>query len=1228
MRVSSRTRRSTDLRIYQANVNHSSPCHDSALSLAYNNNYDIIALQEPWVHPDLSKRRTKSHPNYQAYAPLSQWTSRPRVLFYARKSLTPFIIQSYTDQSRDLIDITIRDSSLNTPLLLLNIYNAPRGATDPGEGLRQLLLTSDVDHPTCHPALVCGDFNIRHADWDSSTGHTPQEGDDLLRWTQAHNLSLRNPLAAATHNRGGTLDLVFTKNPGAECVVATDLHTGSDHETIVCTIPRSKTLPLQKGKLRYQACDDDILLCFLRPHTRPVSDDPEVEATALVSTLRDALITACPRATGHGGNAPWWNADCAAAHHRYKVARRTGYSQLEQKQFLDTIRRSKRNHWRSLVANAESPKDVFNITRWHKLEPSYQSPSLRRADGSLATSPEEKTDVLYHSLLTRELEFEDIPLDCPTVSRNRIVLPRFEAEEVYDAVCRVSSTTPGLDEIPASTLRKAWPILGPRIVTLFQCCYDQGIHPSAFKQANVVILGKSGRRDRTLPRSYRPISLLSCLGKGLERLLARRLSHLSMQMQLLGADQCSAVSKRSAVDLTTALACDIQSAWDEKMVAGIVTLDIKGAFDGIARTRLVNRLKEQGWPEQLLKWTTSFMSNRSASIRLDGQHSQMRELRCGLPQGSPISPILFLLFVEPLLKLTGNRFGYADDVCLFARGKTLEDVQRRLQFSLDLSLRWGREHGVTFETSKTELQYFHRKRTYAEPNLSMEQHDVTANDSTRWLGMVFDRKLQFKDHLKMARTRARQVTDHLARLCGTSYGASPALLRLAVQSCAFSTLLYAAETWYSRSTTQQAIGQLQVVMNRGARAVLPVYRTTPAAVLMRETGWGSAEAWLNRIRNRYVTRVAAADPRHPMRRRWNSSRFRWSRREIDIELAIPSSTPPWDPMNRDLHRTEIGAVGRAAGAEAFRIWANDSTSANPLDLTIYSDGSLVNGSAGAGFATFRGNGSTKEMLHHGMIPLGDSVEVYDAEIVGAVAGLRAAHENPWSPFQGNVTIVLDNEEAAIRLSSGIRTASSSNELAAFCLLRQQWANGAFSGTRRRVTVRWCPGHSSIDGNEIADDLAKAACQATPAFQRPMTIARAKRHVKNLFVTHVESFWDASAPQRYRDLGIKMTPRAPQELKLPRRHLARLLAARTGHGDFSRYHERFGHEEYRANCLCGHQKTPEHFIFCARGRRRGRIATPRMTCVEGRLKWILGTPEGAKNFARWCEETSFYEVIQR
>jgi len=368
------------LTIMQANVGRGHVSHNLSLHLAHENNIDIILLQEPWIFHDLTAKKIYTHPNYQSFSPLSTWNRRPRVFTYVRKSKGLRAFQSLSDSSPDLLQICILNRN-NSKLPVWNIYNAPPNCNNAGFGLQALLNSSET------PFFVGGDFNLKHPSWDSSSTYASAHAADLLRWASQKNLSLLNPTETATHRCGGTLDLAFCSRVGATCTIRSDLHTTSDHETLISIIPCTNfNTGGFEGRLRYDSCDEKLFLTLLGTSKYvPLISSPteaENEARDIVQSIQTALVASCPRSKQNTRGTAWWNEDCKLSARRYHTARRRGPSDFEKIQHRAAVRRAKKQFWQSKVEKAHSLGDAYRIVKWHNCGPKFQTPPLREPNGT------------------------------------------------------------------------------------------------------------------------------------------------------------------------------------------------------------------------------------------------------------------------------------------------------------------------------------------------------------------------------------------------------------------------------------------------------------------------------------------------------------------------------------------------------------------------------------------------------------------------------------------------------------------------------------------------------------------------------------------------------------------------------------------------------------------------------------------------------------------------------
>ncbi|KAI1000702.1 hypothetical protein K3495_g7492 [Podosphaera aphanis] len=769
---------------------------------------------------------------------------------------------------------------------------------------------------------------------------------------------------------------------GLSARISPEAHSTSDHETISGFIQLSS---LQRHyhliKLpRFNSENSEVFRQALNATAPPGLPSGDLTPQLLgaitssgVATLSAILLAANPPRPICVQCKDYWSHECSDLRHRYLEARHNGDLNLIDEahhNFRKAIRRTKREHKRSELDNVTSILEAHKVVGWRKLSSRFGPPPIYFQDVTYCT-PSERADVFFRTKLARTTSQPDFPFNVPTFSLRAIPAPlSIDEDEVRHYLLGASSNSPGHDNLSVAALRLLWGVETWRswIVHLYILCVVHGHHPNAFRRAEVVVISKPHKDDLTDLANWRSISLLPVLGKGLERLHARRFAFWALSNRIIFLTQFEALPGRSAMDLVEFLVYNVEKAWETKQVCTLATLDVQSAFDSILPGRLSSRLCEQGWPEPYVNWAASFDSCRKARLRVDSFAGDFLEIPHGLPQGCPASPRLFLLFLEPLFKLGFPTLGYVDDVTILSVAKNLVDTSRPTINRVGSITQWYDRNGLSLAESKMEILHLDRSRQ-SPPPIIIDGALRTVNSNLKWLGVFLDTKLSFKKHVQEWSAKTQRVSAHIRQLGNANRGVPTAFLRSASLAAALPVLLYGAEGWLrgptynrrGRSTStrsQHLVDMVSRALLSLARAILPVYKTTPTAALLREVWLKPAHILLEETRLCSATRLAAADLLYPLARRSNDPR---AHARLTEKLQ-----PVYSFLVHGLYPPPTDFIRHIRNLPSW-------------DILVFLDGSKQkDGSAGAGAIVLHKDTTIAEVR----VPLGFDYEVYDSEIVG------------------------------------------------------------------------------------------------------------------------------------------------------------------------------------------------------------------------------------------------------
>ena len=920
----------------------------------------------------------------------------------------------------------------------------------------------------------------------------------------------------------------------------------------------------------------------------------------IVSAFTSAILKAASQSIPRGRRAdykPYWSSNLQKLHSQLTEAREelenhpspennAAYTKARSA-FDEEKTRQTQQSWREKTADLNMENDTAKL--WRLLKSLNEDHQATRSPTVLAEDNKHLTGKLAANVFADNFQEDstlNIPREREAEVRNEIrqelrkaapsvlMTDDFTLQELNAAVRRLKNRkSPGKDGVTNEMIKNLGSHSKQKLLDIFNQSWRTGFFPCAWKEAILVPVPKKGK-NRHSKNGYRPISLLSCLGKTMERIVNRRLQYHLEKNGLISPAQSGFRKNRSTEDQIAYLTQEIENAFQQKMKTLAVFVDLTKAFDKVWKEGLLLKLLKKKVCGRMYSWIQSYLFQRTARVKLDGHQSKLVKMREGVPQGGVISPTLFIVFIDDIadeLRRHISRALHADDLALWTASEYTTTASHRMQESMNSISEWANRWLVTINRIKTVATCFSLSPNKEKFSLQIDGEEVPQQDTPTYLGVTLDRKLTWTPHISVMENKSMRKMAIMKKLAGTRWGANSRILKQAYTGSVRPHLEYASTSWSTAARTNTA--KLGKVQNAALRLITGGMKTTPITAMEGTARLHSLEERREEKILRQAEKMKRI-PSHPLRDRLQElTKNRLKRQSLNhLSKALQrqhADTLPKSPQNveplQDYEEFEWDDLNIIADLPGMRTKEEHSPvemrtlTLETLDRDfpsdqwthVYTDGSaesaVKNGGGGVYIRFPDGSCMTKS------IPAGQLSTNFRAE---ACALLEAASALNASEKTSPSTVFLTDCKSLLQSLQGSNNRDHE-------LLRNIRRELHRLGSRTTLILQWIPSHCGVRGNEEADRLSKAGSRMNQT-EHPVSFPEVKSILKNCF--HAQ--WKNRMGANTEDDDIERLTRAQQVV---------IFRLRTGHCRLLAHlcRLRISHTD---ECPCGTgTQTPEHVL---------------------------------------------------
>ena len=732
---------------------------------------DLILITETWNNPSISDAMLNI-PGYYIENELRKDRSDTAngigggLIVYAREgiSIRPIHTQCNFNQ---FCKFVVQSSGKDDDIEFTLYYRSPNSSSENNAALESLISRSGKNN------IIIGDLNMPEINWDTYTG--PNKYSDILDTLQAKNMT--QIVDFPTHNRGNILDAVFTNIPEQVLDIAPVGYLGkSDH--LIISLELNFGPRINKSDESYpdwSKADHRGLSDYLNNQnwsSALQNKNAEESWWYMRSIIHTGMSNFVPSKCKRSINCPpWFNNNIRNLSRRkqkmwdqHRVNRTPAtflkYKEAEKK-CKSAISRAKKKYEKKL---ADTPNlRPFNAYIRKKTKskstigPLKVNNKLIDNDLDMATA----LNQFFTSVFTQE-DTTNIPT--PTNRPRTIDLSNmtFSPATVEEALSNLKpNSAPGPDKIPGKLLNEHRHSLSIPLAILFNKSMSSGHVPADWKCANITPIYKKGKKCEA--GNYRPISLTSICGKVMESLIKQEIMDYLITNSLLNDSQHGFMPKKSTTSNLLEFFEHITRDVDDGIPVDVVYLDFAKAFDKVPHQRLMAKIRAHGITGNIAEWISSWLRDRKQRTVLNGATSDWQSVLSGVPQGSVLGPILFLIFINDLDEAAISikyRSKFADDTKI-GHQITNQDSHAEMQQALNGLHEWSVKWGLKFNVDKCHLLHFGRNNPAHQ--YTMNGQLLPQKDMEKDVGVCISTNLKPSHHCAEVARKAQAILYQISR---------------------------------------------------------------------------------------------------------------------------------------------------------------------------------------------------------------------------------------------------------------------------------------------------------------------------------------------------------------------------------------------------------------------------------------------------------------------------------